>query len=81
MDSEDELNDYLDNHFHTTLTLHDKPNAYTNDNKEIERLKNMVFCCPDRENNVLYDCWGIGSAIGFDSYRPVFHPLQGKKSA
>ncbi len=27
-DSEDGLNDYLDNHFYRTMTLHDKPCAY-----------------------------------------------------
>jgi len=76
--SEEELDEYLENHFYMTFDLHDKPMFFRDDRKEIERLKVSGYANPDWENNVVYNDWGVGYKVGVDSVFASFHPLQGK---
>ena len=58
-----ELDAYLENHLHLTLSRHDKVLFYRNDHEEMERLKQLGYCCPDWKNKIVYDAWGkIGRA-------------------
>lgn len=79
--SADELDSYLENHLYLTLSLHDKPLFYRNDRDEMNRLKEMGFCCPDWENKAVYDCWGVGIVVDSDGFFTSFAPLQGKATA
>lgn len=76
--SADELDGYLENHLHLTLSLHDKPLFYRNDRAEMDRLAGMGFCGPDWEHDVVYDSWGMGVRVGSDGFFACFHPLQNK---
>jgi len=78
LSSENELDDYLENHFFITFTKHDKPMIYRDVKDEIEKLKTDGYANPDWENNVVYDDWGIGYKVGVGSFFVFFHPLQGK---
>ncbi len=78
LSSEDELDNYLENHFHLSFTLQDKPVLFREVKEEMERLKKLGFCQPDWENNVVYDAWGFGVKVGTGTFFIEFHPLQGK---
>ena len=71
----DELDDYLKNHIHITLSAHDKPLFYRNDRGAITELEANDFCCADWDNNVVYDSWGMGITVGSDGFFSCFHPL------
>ena len=58
-----ELDGYLENHLHITLTLQDKPLFYRNDRDEMNKLCEMGFCCPDWEARAVYDSWGLGIVV------------------
>jgi len=73
-----ELDGYLENHIHLTLSLHDKPLFYRNDRREMTRLAQMGFCGPYWEKKVVYDAWGMGIQVGSDGFFSCFHPLQNK---
>jgi uroporphyrinogen decarboxylase len=74
--SEDELDEYLENHFIITFTLHDKPLMFRDVKEEIEKLKTMGYARPDWPNDVVYDEWGVGYKVGIGSFFVAFHPLQ-----
>ncbi len=76
--SENELDGFLENHFYTTFTAHDKPMIYRDVKDEIEKLKSQGYAQPDWENDVVYDQWGVGYKVGVGSFFVSFHPLQGK---
>jgi len=78
LNSENELDDYLENHLYLTLLLQDKPIFFRDIKEEMNRLHEMDFCNPDWENNIVYDNWGIGIQVGAASFFTCFHPLQGK---
>ncbi len=78
LSSEDELDDYLENHLHHTLSLQDKPIFYREIIEESDRLHELGFCNPDWENNIVYDTWGMGLIYGTGTFLMVFHPVQGK---
>ncbi|MCL5073516.1 MAG: hypothetical protein M1308_21875, partial [Actinobacteria bacterium] len=78
LSSENELDDYLENHFFITFTKQDKPMLYRDVKDEIEKMKTDGYANPDWENNVVYDDWGIGYKVGVGSFFVSFHPLQGK---
>jgi len=75
---EDELDEYLENHFYMTFDLHDKTMFFRDDKEEIERLKPLGYANPDWENSVVYNDWGFGYKVGVGSVFVSFHPLQGK---
>jgi len=78
LSSENELDDYLENHFFITFTQQDKPMIYRDVKDEIEKMKVNGYANPDWENNVVYDDWGIGYRVGVGSFFVSFHPLQDK---
>ncbi|MCL6088229.1 MAG: hypothetical protein M1475_07430 [Actinobacteria bacterium] len=78
LSSENELDDYLENHFFITFTKQDKPMIYRDVKDEIEKMKVDGYANPDWENNVVYDDWGMGYKVGVGSFFVSFHPLQGK---
>ena len=78
LSSADELDDYLENHFHITLSYNDKTLFYRNDRDEMNRLQELGFCGADWENKIVYDSWGMGIQVDSDGFFDVFHPLQGK---
>ncbi len=78
LSSENDLDGYLENHFFITFTLHDKPMIYRDVKEEIEKLKTMGYAKPDWSNDVVYDEWGVGYAVGVGSFFVAFHPLRGK---
>lgn len=78
LESEHNLDDYLENHFYLTLTLQDKPLFYRDVKDVINDLNKKGFAFPDWENDVVYDVWGVGIAVGVGSFFVKFHPLQGK---
>ena len=73
--SADELEDYLENHLHLTLSLHDKPLFYRNDKEEMQRLQELGFCGTNWPQNMVYDSWGMGVQIGSDGFFAGCHPL------
>jgi len=78
LESESQLDDYLDNHLYETYLLQDKPLHFRDIKNEMVRLHEMDFANPDWENNIVYDNWGIGIKVGVESIYFEFHPLQGK---
>ena len=76
--SENELDEYLENHFIITFVKDDKPMIYRDVKDEIEKLKTEGYANPDWADNVVYDDWGIGYMVGVGSFFVAFHPLQGK---
>jgi uroporphyrinogen decarboxylase len=78
LDSEDAIDNYLENHFHYSFTLQDKPVLFREVKEEMDRLEKLGFCKPDWENNVVYDSWGFGIKVGTGTFFIEFHPLQGK---
>ncbi|MBN1298147.1 MAG: hypothetical protein JW997_00510 [Actinobacteria bacterium] len=78
LNSGDELEDYLDNHLMLVLTLHDKPLFYHSVRPIIEELKEKGYCCPDWENKVVYDSWGLGIKVDFKCFFAAFAPLGAK---
>jgi uroporphyrinogen decarboxylase len=80
LDSEDELDDYLENHMHFSITSHDKPMFFRDVKDEINKLNTKGFAIPDWENDIVYDDWGIGIRVGVGSFFTTFHPLEGKVS-
>ena len=78
LDSEDELDDYLENHMHFSITSHDKPMFFRDVKDEINKLNTKGFAKPDWENDIVYDDWGIGIRVGVGSFFTTFHPLEGK---
>ena len=78
--SEIELDDYLENHLHLTLTLQDKPIFYRDVKEEIDRLNKLSFANPDWGKGLVYDNWGMGIKVGVSSFFVGFHPLQGKST-
>ncbi len=75
LDGPDQLDDYLENHVHISLSAHDKTLFFRNDRDEVERLRGGGFCCPDWDNTVVYDAWGMGIRVGSDGFFACFHPL------
>jgi uroporphyrinogen decarboxylase len=73
--SENELDDYLDNHLMLVGTLHDKPLFYHSVRPEMEKLKKMGYCSPDWENKIVYDSWGLGIKVDFKCFFAQFAPL------
>ena len=73
--SADELDGYLENHLHLTLSLHDKPLFYRNDREAIGRLEGMGFCGADWQRKTVYDAWGMGIQVDSDGFFACFHPL------
>jgi uroporphyrinogen decarboxylase len=78
LDSADELDDFLENHMHFTITLHDKPMFFRDVRDEIDKLHMDGYANPDWDNNIVYDDWGIGIRVGVGSFFTTFHPLEGK---
>ncbi len=78
--SENELDDYLENHFYFSFTRHDKTMIFRDVKEEIEKLKIDGYAFPDWENKVVYDAWGIGYKVGVGSFFVCSHPLQKLKS-
>lgn len=76
--SPDDLDGYLENHLHLTLSLHDKPLFYRNDKKEMERLRALGFSGTDWPRHTVYDAWGMGIQVGQYGFFSCFHPLQRK---
>jgi len=71
-----DLDGYLENHLHLTLSLHDKPLFYRNDRAEMERLQGLGFCGTHWEESRVYDAWGMGVQVGLYGFFACFHPLQ-----
>lgn len=80
LSNENELDDYLENHFFITFTKQDKPMIYRDVEDEVEKLKREGYANPDWDNNVVYDDWGIGYKVGVGSFFVSFHPLRGKSN-
>jgi uroporphyrinogen decarboxylase len=78
LSGEDELDNYLENHFLITFIKDDKPLIYRDVKDEIEKLKIDGYANPDWKSNIVYDDWGVGYMVGVGSFFVAFHPLQGK---
>lgn len=78
LSGENELDNYLENHFLITFIKDDKPMIFRDVKDEIEKLKNDGYAKPDWKNNIVYDDWGIGYRVGVGSFFVAFHPLQSK---
>ena len=76
--SEDEMDDYLENHFYYSFTLNDKPMFFRDIPKEVKRLEKLGYAKADWDNNILYDIWGTGFKMGYWSLNPVFEPLRNR---
>jgi len=76
LDSENDLDDYLENHFYYSFTLNDKPMFYRDVKEEVKRLEELGYTKADWENNILYDIWGTGFKMGYWSLNPTFEPLR-----
>lgn len=80
LESEDELDDYLENHFYYSYTLNDKPMFFRDVREEVKRLEKLGYTKADWDNNILYDVWGTGVKMGYWSFNPVFEPLKNRNS-
>ena len=78
LDSEDEMDDYLENHFYYSFTLNDKPMFYRDIKEEVKRLENLGYTRADWNNGILYDIWGTGFKMGYWSLNPTFEPLKNR---
>jgi len=78
LNSVDELDDYLENHFYYSFTLDDKPMFYRDVGEEVKRLEKLGYTRADWDNSILYDIWGIGFKMGYWSLNPVFEPLKNR---
>ncbi len=78
LESEDDLDNYLENHIFFTFTLQDKPMLFRDVKDVIEDLHEKGYASPDWENDVVYDTWGAGISVGIGCFFIKFHPLQGK---
>lgn len=78
LDSADQLDGYLENHFYLTLTLQDKPLLFRDIKEVINDLNKSGFAFPDWKNNIVYDVWGAGIKVGIGCFFVSFNPLQGK---
>jgi len=76
LNSSDEMDDYLENHFYYSFTLNDKPMFFRDVAEEVKRLEKLGYTKADWENNILYDIWGTGFKMGYWSLNPVFEPLR-----
>ena len=74
----EDLDDYLENHFHITLSYNDKTLFYRNDRDEMNRLQELGFCGADWEDKIVYDSWGMGIQVDSDGFFDIFNPLRGK---
>jgi len=78
LDSADELDNYLENHFYYSFTLNDKPMFYRDVREEVQRLEKLGYTKADWENSILYDIWGTGFKMGYWSLNPTFEPLKNR---
>ena len=78
LDSADELDNYLENHFYYSFTLNDKPMFYRDIREEVQRLEKLGYTKADWENSILYDIWGTGFKMGYWSLNPTFEPLKNR---
>ena len=78
LNSVDELDDYLENHFYYSFTLDDKPMFYRDVKEEVKRLEKLGYTKADWDNSILYDIWGTGIKMGYWSFNPVFEPLKNR---
>ena len=78
LDSEDEMDDYLENHFYYSFTLNDKPMFYRDIKEEVKRLEKLGYTRADWNNGILYDIWGTGFKMGYWSLNPTFEPLKNR---
>lgn len=78
LESEKDLEKYLDNHLSLLLLGIDKPIAYHNDEAMMVKLQKMGLAGVDWNNRVVYDCWGVGIMMDTDGFCMNYHPLQQK---
>ncbi len=73
------IDSYLQNHIAFTFVSDDIPLFYRNDLALMDELEAKGFCKVDRENNIVYDNWGIGILVGEDGFFCCYSPLAGNK--
>ena len=74
------VDDYLENHIHISLTMHDMPLFLRNDIALMRELERKGYTGVDEEGGVVYDSWGLGIKIGEDGFFCCYSPLKGDKA-
>ncbi|MCL4415538.1 MAG: hypothetical protein M1365_02385 [Actinobacteria bacterium] len=75
-DSEDEFENYLQNHMKFTFSTTDMPLFNRNNVEFMKELEKMGYAKVDLEKGIVYDLWGVGIEMFSDGVFPCFHPLQ-----
>jgi len=78
LNSADDMDDYLENHFTYSFTLNDKPMFFRDIPEEVKRLESLGYTKADWPNSILYDIWGTGFKMGYWSLNPVYEPLRNR---
>lgn len=77
LSSADELDDYLENHIVISLTLQDTPIFFRNNDEFMANLEAKGYVGVDRDNNIVYDGFGMGIRMHVDGFQPCYEPLGG----
>jgi uroporphyrinogen decarboxylase len=77
--TENEFEEYLQNHIFFTYTTNNMPLFNRNDEKIMKEVEEMGFVRIDWKNGVVYDEWGVGIEMYSDGIFPAYHPLQSGK--
>lgn len=78
---EQELAEYIDNHFEFLYTKHDQPLFFRNDLAWMRKRAEEGVVGLDEERRMVYDLWGVGIEITDMGFNPIYAPLGGDKRA
>lgn len=80
LDSQEQLDPYLQNHIGFALTKYDECLFLRNDLELMRKLEKDGFVGLDEEGKTVYDCWGMGVRIGEDGFYTNYGILQGNRA-
>lgn len=79
LDDPAQLDDYLENHIQFTFVKDDIPLFFRNDEATMGWLEEEGFAWISREDNTVYDRWGMGTMIGEDGFFTNYGCLAGNQ--
>jgi uroporphyrinogen decarboxylase len=81
LDSEGDLEDYLENHIELVFPKYDLPLFYRNDIALMRELDNEGVAGLDEAGSTVYDIWGMGIQIGEAGFYFNYSPFKGDREA
>lgn len=79
LESENDLDGYLDNHLGFLLLGTDEPIAYRNDVEKMKELEAKGLCGLDLDSRIVYDSWGAGIMMDVEGFFPDIIPCNETK--